>query len=265
MRLARKVCVVTGASSGIGKRIASDLAASGAFVCAVARRAERLEDLLASVGGESAGHSIFSADVTDREQVAALVKHVDATHGRIDVLVNNAGISLGREFLGTDSIEDLEKVMNTNFYGAVYCTAAFLPLLESSRPSTVINVASVAGRFAFGNASSYCASKFALVGWSEAVHYDLEPKGIHVGVVEPGPIPTEGFPQKDLVRHPFLRYALGTDEDVSKAVQSSIRGRRIERVVPRWYYLLQLPRIIFPPLYRAGIRKFASPRAPTEE
>lgn len=263
MSLSGKVCVVTGASSGIGKRVSQDLAADGATVCVVARRTDRLEEVVSALPPPTGGlpHSAFTADVSDRSQVDGLGAHVRDTYGRCDVLVNNAGISRGSTFQGESSLDDLEQVMRTNFFGAVYCTAALLPLLEASAPSNVVNVASIAGRLSFGRSSAYCSSKFALVGWSEAVHYDLREKGVYVSLVEPGPIPTEGFPQTSLIAHPILRGALGSAGDVSRAVRSVIRSRKMQRAVPRWYYLLQLPRLLAPPLYRAGVKRFAIPSA----
>jgi NAD(P)-dependent dehydrogenase (short-subunit alcohol dehydrogenase family) len=262
MRLNGKVCVVTGASSGIGRRVATDLAEAGATVCAVARREERLRDLLPTLAPvDGSAHSYFVADVSARSETRLLASHVAEKHGRCDVLVNNAGISRGKTFEGESSIEDLEEVFQTNFFGAVYCTAALLPLLESSAPSNIVNVASMAGRLAYGDSSAYCASKFALVGWSESVHYDLERKRIAVSLIEPGPVPTEGFPQTALIGHPILRGSLSSAGDVSRAVKGVIRTGKMQRVVPRWFYLLQLPRILVPPLYRSVVRRLIIPSA----
>jgi NAD(P)-dependent dehydrogenase (short-subunit alcohol dehydrogenase family) len=248
-----RVCVVTGASSGIGRRVARDLASEGARVCAVARRKDRLEALIADLGPDR--HSFVAADVAVRDSVREVHDHVAATYGRCDVLVNNAGIGGEGSFRGPESVEDLERVMATNFFGAAYCTAELFDLLLESAPSCVVNVASMAGRLTWGGASAYCASKFALVGWSESLYFELARKGIHVGIVEPGPVPTEGFPQRDLARDRFLRYVISSDEDVSAAVRKMVEKRKMERVVPRWYYLLQLPRLLAPPAYRFANRK----------
>ncbi len=263
MTWTKKICVVTGASSGIGKRTATDLAAAGATVCCTARREEPLRELVRSLPGE--GHSFFTADVTDRSEMRALAAHVSSTYGRCDVLVNNAGFSRGREFLGLGSLDDIDAVMATNFFGAVNCTAHLLELLERSAPSNIVNVASVAGRFAFGNASAYCASKFALVGWSEAIRFDLASKGISVSLVEPGPVPTEGFAQEALVGHPLLKHALGSTEEVSAAIRDVVEGDKPQRVTPRWYYLFQIPKVVVPGLFRFGVGKVATPRVPKEE
>lgn len=265
MDLGNKVCVVTGASSGIGRRTALEMGARGALVCVAARRADRLQDLVDELGGEERGHSYVSVDVTDRDQVRALADHVEQRYARCDVLLNSAGISRGRGFRGVDSFDDLDAVMATNFFGAVNCTAYLLPLLQRAAPSSVVNVASVAGRLTFAGASAYCASKFALVGWSECVRYDLERRGIYVTSIEPGPVPTEGFPQRPLVSGGLLRLALTSEENVARAIVAAIGRRKVQRVIPRWYYLLRIPRLLAPPFYRRASRAIMSGRVRAEE
>ncbi len=264
MSVDSKVCVLTGASSGIGRRTAVDLASAGARLCLAARREERLQEVLEEIGGAARGHSYRVTDVSRRSDAEALAAHVEDAYGRCDVLINNAGLSQRRPFDEPDAVEALERVMATNFYGAVYCTKALLPLLVRSAPAHVVNVASVAGRLAFRAASSYCASKFALVGWSEALHFELAGKGVYVSLVEPGPLPTEGFPQNDLLARPLLRWALTSAEDVSGAIRATLEKPRLQRMVPRWYYFLQLPRLLTPPLYRFAQRKFTAPSRATE-
>lgn len=259
MRFTGKVCVVTGASSGIGQQTALDLAAAGAKVCAVARREDRLRSLVDSMGGERAGHSYVVTDVSDRGQIEALAGVVRERYGRCDVLINNAGFSKERPWSEPGALEDLEAVMATNFFGVVRCTAAFMPLLLESAPSHVVNVASVAGRLAMGGAPAYTASKFAVVGWSEALHFQLKPKGVFVSLVEPGIVPTEGFPAPAIVSSRVLRHTMGTTEGVSKAIQHVIAKRKMERMTPRWYYLLQIPRLLTPAVYRAVQQKIVEP------
>ncbi|MDQ3784198.1 MAG: SDR family oxidoreductase [Actinomycetota bacterium] len=253
-----KVCVVTGASSGIGRRTALDLGAAGARVCVTARRRERLTALVDALGGLEAGHSWLVADVSCRDDVRRLASHVEKCYGRCDILINNAGFAHERPFDGPGAVGDLELVMGTNFWGTVLCTAELLPLLAGSAPSHVVNVASVAGRLALPGASSYCASKFAVVGWSEAVRADLALRGVHLSLVEPGFVSTEGFPQRRLTGHRFLRHALASDADVSQAIREVITKNRDERVVPRWYRLFELPRVLIPPLHRWARGKAAA-------
>lgn len=256
--LAGKVCVVTGASSGIGWATAHALARQGAIVCGAARREERLHELLTELGTER-GHSTWVADVSDVGSIRSLARHVRDTYGRCDVLVNNAGFSAEVPLDEDGAVESIESVMATNFFGVVRCTAELLPLLISSAPSHVVNVASVAGRLATG-APAYTASKFAVVGWSESLHFQLEDKGVFVSSVEPGIIPTEGFPATDIAADRWLRYTMGTADGVADAIIDAIVSRKLQRTIPRWYYLLQTPRLLVPPLYRLVQRKLVAPR-----
>ena len=256
-----KVAVVTGASSGIGRRTALDLAVDGATVVVAARREDRLRELVEELGGTSADHSYHVTDVSKRSDAEALARHVEERYGRCDILVNNAGFSRDAPLGTPEGADAVEQVMATNFFGTVYCTNALLPLLEMSAPSHVINVASIAGRLAFGAVGPYVASKFAVVGWTESIVTELARKGIEVGLVEPGPIPTEGFPQKALANDRVLKHTLAQEDDVSKAIRKSIATGKLQRVVPRWYYMLQFVRLATPPLYRFAQRKVA-PRAP---
>lgn len=259
MRLDGNVCVVTGASSGIGWATARALARQGAVVCGAARREDRLHALLAELGGAERGHSMWVTDVADPESIRSLARHVRDTYGRCDVLVNNAGFSAEIPLGEDGAVEALEAVMATNFFGVVRCTSELLPLLIASAPSHVVNVASVAGRLATG-APAYTASKFAVVGWSESMHFQLEDKGVFVSSVEPGIVPTEGFPATDIAADRWLRYTMGTAEGVADAIIDAIVARKLQRTTPRWYYLLQIPRLLVPPLYRLAQRKLVAPR-----
>lgn len=258
MDITGKLVVVTGASSGIGRDVALDLADRGARVCAAARREDRLRALVDEMGGSGRGHSYLRTDVADRSQVRRLAAHVGDTYGRCDILVNNAGISRAVSFDGPQAADVVEEVVRTNFFGAVWCTAELMDLLVRSAPSHVVNVASVAGRLAAGS-PAYVASKFALVGWSEALHPRLAVRGVYVSSVEPGIIPTEGFPATAIGSRRLLRKTMGTTQQVSKAILDAIDGRKVQRVVPRWYYLLQVPRLLTPGLYRFVQRKVVAP------
>jgi NAD(P)-dependent dehydrogenase (short-subunit alcohol dehydrogenase family) len=257
-----KVCVITGASSGIGRRLALDLGAAGAQVCAAARREERLRSLIKELAGDR--HSLVATDVSDRAACGRLADHVRDRYGRCDVLVNNAGFSLGGSFDGPAALERLHEVMATNFFGAAYCTASLMDLLVRSAPSHVVNVASVAGRIATGGASSYCASKFAMVGWSEALYFELRPKRVHVTLIEPGMLPTEGFPHSGLSSDRWLRHILTSESDVSRATMRAIQACKLQRTIPRWFYPLEIARLVAPPVFRALQSRFITARAERE-
>jgi uncharacterized protein len=259
VELGGRICVITGASSGIGRRTARLFAAGGATLCVAARREGRLAALLDELPA-GRDHSYVVTDVSSRSDVVALSDHVRARYGRCDVLVNNAGFSHEERFDGPEAVDRLERVMATNFFGAAYLTAELIDLLKASAPSHVVNVSSMAGRLPVAGASGYCASKFALSGWSEALHLELAPSGVYVSVVEPGPIPTEGFPQVEMVANPIFRTVLSTDTDAAEAILSAVVNRKMQRVVPRWFYLLQFPRLIFPPAYRFVQSRFIATR-----
>lgn len=245
-----KVAVVTGASSGIGEATATRLAGAGATVVAVARRVERLEALAEAHPGVRA----YAADVTDTAAVDALASWVDEQFGACHVLVNNAGVPGGR-FAGRDDLDDVLETLDINLLGAVRCMAAFADLLARSRPSRVVNIASVAGKLGIGP-PGYAASKFGLVGLSEATSFAWERHGITVCQLNPGFIRTEGFPQTQLRRSPVGRL-VGVPDDVARAVQDVVERGLVERTVPRWYRAFVVIRHIAAPLYRAGASRMA--------
>ncbi len=257
-----KVCVITGASSGIGRRTAVEFARRGATVCAVARREDRLEHLVSQLGGEP--HSYEVVDVTSMEEVTQLAAIVRARHGACHVLVNNAGIAARGSF-ADDGPTRIEKVLKTNLLGAANCTSAFLQLLRESTPATVVNVASVAGRIPTPGNSAYVASKFALVGWTESLRPELASWGIRLSSVEPGFVVTEGFPNQDIASHPLLRFLVSSDDTVARAIVATAQSGRAQRVVPRGYYALQLIQIVMPRLFRSVLPRVVSLDSPTSE
>ena len=250
MELTGKVAVVTGASSGIGEAIARRLAGEGMRVVAAARRLERLEAL----AEQQRNIRPLRLDVTAPDEVAAMATVVGEEYGACHALVNNAGIAQGRSIRGPADVADVERVMEVNFLGAVRCTAALAELLFASAPSRVVNVASVAGKVGTG-APSYPASKFALVGFSEALAIDWGRKGVAVTQLNPGFVSTEGFPQTELLRSPLRRLVVEPDAVADAAVDVLRRGTR-ERTVPRWYRTVVVLRHVAAPLFWAGVRRF---------
>lgn len=245
MELGGKIAVVTGASSGIGQASALALADAGMTVVAVARRGERLTALAES----DPRIRPYPGDVTVEEDVEQLAGWVAAQLGACHVLVNNAGLNAGKAFRGRQDLDEMWRVMDTNFFGAVRCTAAFGELLAASAPARVINVGSVAGKVASGMAG-YGAAKFALVGFSENIRARWLRHGVAVGQLNPGFIRTEGFPQTHLRGTPLERL-VGQPADVARAVVAMARTGSAERTVPRWYRGFVVLRHLTPPLWRA--------------
>jgi NAD(P)-dependent dehydrogenase (short-subunit alcohol dehydrogenase family) len=237
-----RVAVVTGASSGIGEATAQRLAGAGMTVVAVARRAERLEALAARTPGVVP----HAADVTDTVAVDALAERVAGEFGACHALINNAGVG-GGAFRGREDLDDALRTLDINLLGAFRCTAAFADLLEASAPSRVVNVASVAGKLGIGPAG-YAASKFGMVGMSEALALAWAKRGITVCQLNPGFIETEGFQQEQIKRTPFAR-AIGRPEDVAEAIVDALDRGLTERTVPRWYRGFVFVRHVAAPVY----------------
>jgi short-subunit dehydrogenase len=243
------IALVTGASSGIGAATARRLAREpDTHLVLVARRRDRLDALAAELGGAT----VVDADLVDRGAPARIVERVEADHGRLDLLVNNAGIG-GRGRFADSGWAEVERTMATNFDAVVRLTEALLPLLRRSAPSAIVNVASVAGRVSRPSAGSYSASKFALVGWTEALQLEERRHGVHVGLVLPGFVATEGFPQRELLAKPLTRWMVTTDEKVAEAIVDAGLGGKLERYVPRLYALVPFARLLLPVLYRRAV------------
>lgn len=244
--------LVTGASSGIGEATARRLAADGWRVLVVARREERLRELCSSLGD---GACYLAVDLTDEDAPARVRERVESElGGELDLLVNNAGAAWRAAF-ADGGYENVRKTMELNFDAVLRLTEALLPVIRASAPSAIVNVSSIAGRLARPRVGAYSASKFALAGWSEALHYEEAPHGVHVGTVLPGFVSTEGFPQEQLTRKRHTRWMVSTPDKVADAIVRAAEGRA-EVSVPRAYTLLPRLRYLFPGL----VRRVLTPR-----
>ena len=243
------IALVTGASSGIGAAVARRLAAEpGARLVLVARRRERLEAMAAELGGAT----VIAADLLEEATPALVARRVSEEHGRLDLLVNNAGVG-GRGRFAEGGWAEVHRAMAINFDAQVRLTEALLPLLRRSAPSGIVNIGSVAGRVSRPGAGSYSASKFALTGWTEAVAMEERPHGVHVSLVELGFVATEGFPQRKLLARPWTRWMVSTDAKAAEGIVEAWRRRRPEVYLPRPYALVPVARALLPGLYRRAV------------
>lgn len=246
---AGKIAVITGASSGIGEATARRLARLGMTVVAAARR----EDRLAALAAEHDRIVARPLDVTDTDSVDALAAWVAEELGACHALINNAGVG-GGSFHGRDDLDDALRTLDVNLSGPIRCMAAFADLLESSAPSRVVNVGSVAGKLGVGPAA-YSSSKFGLVGFSEATGLAWRSRGITVCQLNPGFVETEGFTQQQVKRTP-LRRIIRQPEDVARAVHHVLVAGHVERTVPGWYRAVVVARHVATPVYRSAISRF---------
>lgn len=240
--------MVTGASSGIGEATAVRLAREpGAELLLVARREELLRRLAESLPCRA---TYLAVDLTEEEAPARVRAQLDAEHGsRIDLLVNNAGAAWRGGF-AESGYANVHRHMELNFDAVARLTEELLPLLRASAPSAIVNVASTAGRVARARSGAYSASKFALIGWTDALHLEEKRHGVHVGMVLPGFVATEGFPATELRARALTRWIVSEPERVAAAILEVGPGGKAERYVPRPYALAGVARILLPRLTR---------------
>jgi uncharacterized protein len=167
----------------------------------------------------------------------------------LGLLVNNAGASWRATF-AEGGYENVRRTMAVNFDAVVRLTEALLPLLRAAAPSAVVNVSSTAARVARSGTAGYSASKAALAAWSDALYAEEKGNGVHVGLVLPGFISTEGFPQRELVDNRWTRWAVSTPEKGAEAIADAGLGARPERYVPRPYGIVAGLRVLAPRLVR---------------
>jgi short-subunit dehydrogenase len=194
----------------------------------VARGAERLQEVAGELDAEAE-----VCDVADRAQVAELAARVAERYQAVHLLVNNAGFTGRNGFLDLDA-ETIEYMTGTVYLGSVWCARAFLPLLEAARPSDIVNVVSVAGTFAYGSSGPYAAAKHAQLAFSRGLGAELADRGVRVHTVNPGPVETPGFPQRELLDHRFGDRLVLQPERIAEVILKAVERGRGEVVVPRY-------------------------------
>ena len=189
--LSDHVAVITGASSGIGAAAARRLAQEGAAVALAARRTDRLHGLRGEIEDAGGQALVVETDVTDRKQCERLVAETLDAFGRLDVLVNNAGV-MPLSLVKNARVDEWAWMVDVNLNGVLYCTAAALPTMTAQRRGHIVNVSSNAARRMFTGGAVYCATKAAVTMFSEGLRQELGPEfGIRVTCVEPGAVATE--------------------------------------------------------------------------
>ncbi len=241
------VALVTGASAGIGEATAIRLSREpGMELGLIARREELLRKLADSLPCRA---TFLAVDLTEAGSPERVRAHVEASHDGLDLLVNNAG-GAWRGSFAESGYANVQRHMELNFDAVVRLTEALLPLLRASAPSAIVNVASTAGRVSRARTGAYSASKFALIGWTDSLYAEELPHGVHVGMVLPGFVATEGFPATELRQKALTRWIVSRPEKVAEAIYEAGPGGKPERYVPRPYALAAILRILAPRLVR---------------
>jgi NAD(P)-dependent dehydrogenase (short-subunit alcohol dehydrogenase family) len=249
-----QIAVVTGASSGLGRRFALDLADAGATVIGVARRGELLETLCDGMRPKSPRSCAVECDVSDVPGFVRTLEGAEEEWGRIDILINNAGI--GQPHTNGDDVAPYRLVMETNYFAPVAGTLAVLPGMKSRRHGVIVNVSSDSGRAPDPRESAYSPSKAALSIFTESMAFAAEGSGVHLHVLYPGWVPTamgsgavdEGMPTPPkMVRR--------TEEQVSKLLLDRMGGSKIDIDATLVARLAPVARSLVPSLYRQGVRR----------
>ena len=227
---AGKRVLITGASSGLGAALASGLAAREAVVGLIARRRDRLAEVLADCRRSSPDSAMWVADLGDSSSVGELALRAWDGLGGIDVLINNAAIP--KRWVVTELRPDeVEHVMRVNFFAPMRMTLALLPRMLARGSGLVVNVSSVGGRLPIIHETAYCASKSALCGWSEAMAVDLYGTGVSVKLIEPGPVDTEIWDQPGS-EEPIYQGPKVPAAEVAEGIIEAIGSDRFEHYVP---------------------------------
>jgi NADP-dependent 3-hydroxy acid dehydrogenase YdfG len=218
--LADKVVAITGASSGIGAATALACARAGAAVAIAARRTERLEQLAARIESGGGRALAITTDVGEEDQARAFIERAHNELGRLDALVNNAGVMLLGPIDGAPT-EEWRRMIHVNVMGVLYCTHAALPLMKSQGGGDIVNVSSVGGRVTAPYSGVYCLTKFGIGAFSEVLRRETQEDGIRVIVVEPGRVESE---LRDHVRPEVLAQIGGGFAGVTPLTAEEIAG-----------------------------------------
>jgi short-subunit dehydrogenase len=222
--------LITGASSGIGAALARQLAAQHAIVGLIARRRDRLDEVLADCHKASPNSVMWVADLADAAAVGELARQAWEGLGGIDVLINNAAVPKRRRVTELEP-DEVEAVMRVNLFAPMRLTLALLARMLERGSGMIVNVSSVGGRLGIIHETAYCASKFALCGWSEAMAVDLHGTGVTVKLIEPGPVDTEIWDQPGS-EEPLYQGPKVPADEVAEGIIAALGTDRFEHYVP---------------------------------
>jgi short-subunit dehydrogenase len=247
------VVIITGASSGIGREMALQLADQGARLALAARQLDKLEEVAAECRRRGGQAAVLPTDVTEMAQCQALVTHTLQAYGRLDMLVNNAGATMWARF---DEVQDLsifEKIMRVNYLGSLYCTHYALPHLKHSR-GRLVGVSSLTGKAGVPTRTGYAASKHAMVGFFDSLRIELEGSGVSVTMVYPGFVATGvqargyGADGKPLGHNPLQVGQIMTTQECARIILRAAARRQREEVMTLRGKLGQWLKLIAPGL-----------------
>ena len=231
MDFKNKIILITGASSGIGRESAIEFAKLGATIVLISRNKGNLEKVANELKKYNVTTLICQCDVSKKDQVQEMSKTVLEEFGSIDILVNNAGFAIYGS-VSDLSIDEIESQMETNYFGMIYCIKNFLPSMLNKKSGHIVNVASVAASFGLPGIASYCASKFAMLGFSEGLKHELKNSGVGITVVSPIMVRTNFFNHPSFEKMPKFSPTSLSSKTVAKAILKASNSPRLEIIVP---------------------------------
>ena len=246
---------MTGASSGIGRAAALAFAYQGASLVIAARRGEPLEDVARQCRALGVECRPVVADVSNRNDCRRLIEAA----GKVDVLVNNAGFAIF-DAIESANADDFESMMRTNYFGTVWCTKAVLPQMLERGDGAIVNVASIAGLMGYARMGGYCATKFAMVGFNEALRDEVIGRGVRVSMFCPGTTDTAFFIKAERGKMPGAsRLILAVKpERVARAICDSAADGKYRRIIPATAALYTIFKELTPRLAHAVFRRVSS-------
>jgi short-subunit dehydrogenase len=249
MDLRHTIAIVTGAASGIGKETSIELAKRGCTPVLVDINEAKLEEALVPVLNHAPDATAELCDISNDVQIKQLVQKANERYGRIDILINNAGMMIVKFFQET-SQDEFNRQMAVNFYGGVNLIRAVLPIMEKQGKGVIINVASVGGRLVVPGTAVYAASKAAFQGFSESLYFELKDRGIHVGIILPGGTRTGIFDSATTKLGKYYQSQSKTAPTIAaKAISQAIEKERFVTITPPSYKLLIEAHDFFPGLF----------------
>ena len=231
MDFKNKVVLITGASSGIGSASAKKFAKEGANLILVARNKNKLNQVAANLKQFNVSILVCECDVSNKSDVEQMARTILEKYDSVDILVNNAGFAIYGS-VSKLSIEEIESQMATNYFGMIYCIKNFLPKMIKKGSGHIVNVASVAASFGLPGIASYCASKFAMLGFSEGLKHELKGTGVGVTVVSPIMVRTNFFDHPSFEKMPKYSPTSLSPETVANAILKAADSPRLEIIVP---------------------------------
>jgi NADP-dependent 3-hydroxy acid dehydrogenase YdfG len=229
-RLLNKVALITGASAGIGQASARALAREGAKLVLTARRAQRLEELVAEAKSLGTEGVFVTGDARDEKTARQTVERAMSAFGRIDILINNAGVGNYKNLVDT-SADDYDEMMDSNVRSTFLFTRHTVPVMIAQREGLVLMISSMAGVYGFAGEAAYCATKFAQIGFAQGLDKELRPHGIKVGAICPGGVKTEFAIGKGRTEEGVKDSSMLEAHDVAQAILFACTQSQSSRVI----------------------------------